>query len=84
MLQVLADPHFRSLMQRTSTATSLPLPSMVVSDSSADITPATPTEAEAATTSSVVSPGSIAVPVAATFTKNALSSGASHKLVYLY
>ena len=80
MLQVLADPHFRSLMQCTSTATSLPLPSMGVSDSSADITLATPTEA--ATMSSVVSSESKAVPVAATSANNALFSGASRKLVY--
>ena len=52
MLQVLADPQLRSLMQHSSAATSPP-PSMGVSDSSADIIPAALTEAT--TTSSVVS-----------------------------
>ena len=73
MLQVFADPHFTSLMQCTSTATSLPLPSMVVSNLSADITPATPTEA--------VTMLSKAIPVVATSANNALSSGAFRKLV---
>ena len=71
MLQVLSDPQFRSLMQRTSAATS----PMGVSDSSADIIPATLTEAA---TSSVSESKGIHVAPA----YNILSSASSRKLVH--
>ena len=80
MLQVHADPHFSSMMQHMSSATLLPLPSMVsLARVPISLRPLQLKQRQRRQ----LFPESKAIPVPATSANNTLSSASSHKLVYV-